>query len=378
MLQSLKQKSLKSRIPILLILGVAAIALIVVVAPFLLGLITGPKAFDPYEVDDVTNLKGMYVEADLDTLVDYYAETVESQEYHKDKTVAREYILPIYTEDEVYYVGVEVKADKIDDAEAVLNDTIRMLDDEDGSYEWDGSLLSVRGTFCEMDSETKGLYQDYLDYLELDAEDEARFLPLVLKDKNIGGLYASAMVPLGIALVVVLICFVYILVRALTGGYQKQIKAYISKSMDPEGTEHALDLFYEDTPVEDKHLRMDRSWLLYDDNTQPFLLAGRDIAWAYQNLTRQKMYGIITVSKSYSVHICSVSEDRRDREHVIPVRNEAAAQELLGKLNRLYPDAAYGYTPEIAREYNEDPAAFQRKVQAARRAEGETAAATAE
>lgn len=371
-------QSLKSRIPILLILGVAAIALIVVVAPFLLGLITGPKAFDPYEVDDVTNLKGMYVEADLDTLVDYYAETVESQEYHKDKTVAREYILPIYTEDEVYYVGVEVKVDKIDDAEAVLDDTIRMLDDEDGSYEWDGSLLSVRGTFCEMDSETKGLYQDYLDYLELDAEDEACFLPLVLKDKNIGGLYASAMVPRGIALVVVLICFVYILVRALTGGYQKQIKAYISKSMDPEGTEHALDLFYEDTPVEDKHLRMDRSWLLYDDNTQPFLLAGRDIAWAYQNLTRQKMYGIITVSKSYSVHICSVSEDRRDREHVIPVRNEAAAQELLGKLNRLYPDAAYGYTPEIAREYNEDPAAFQRKVQAARRAEGETAAATAE
>lgn len=90
------------------------------------------------------------------------------------------------------------------------------------------------------------------------------------------------------------------------------------------------------------------------------------------------MYGIITVSKSYSVHICSVSEDRRDREHVIPVRNEAAAQELLGKLNRLYPDAACGYSPDIAREYNADPAAFQRKVQAARRAEGETAATTAE
>lgn len=378
MLQSLKQKSLKSRIPILLILGVATIALIVVVAPFVLGLITGPKAFDPYEVDDVTTLKGKYVQADLDTLIDYYAETVESQEYHQDKTIAREYILPIYTEDDVYYVGVEVKADKIDDAEAVLDDTMRLLADEDGSYEWDGSLLSVRGTFCEMDSETKGLYQDYLDYLELDPEDEARFLPLVLKDKNIGGLYASAMVPLGIALVVVLICFIRILVLALTGGYQKQIKAYIAKSVDPEGTEHALDLFYEDTPVEDKHLRMDRNWLLYDDNTQPFLLAGRDIAWAYQNLTRQKMYGIITVSKSYSVHICSVSEDRRDREHVIPVRNEAAAQELLGKLNRLYPDAAYGYSPDIARDYNADPAAFQRKVQAARRAEGEAAATTAE
>lgn len=84
-------QSLKSRIPILLILGVAPIALIVVVAPFVLGLITGPKAFDPYEVDDVTTLKGKYVEADLDTLVDYYAETVESQEYHQDKTIARDY-----------------------------------------------------------------------------------------------------------------------------------------------------------------------------------------------------------------------------------------------------------------------------------------------
>ncbi len=169
--------------------------------------------------------------------------------------------------------------------------------------------------------------------------------------------------PLDIALVVMLIFFIRILVLALTGGYQKQIKVYIVKSVYPKGIEHTLDFFYEDTPVEDKHLRVDRNWLLYDDNTTSILPADRDITWAYQNLTRQKMYGIITVRKSYSVHICSVSEDRRDRENMIPIRNEATAQELLGKLNRLYPDAAYGYSPDIDCEYNADPAAFQRKVQ---------------
>lgn len=379
MLQTLKQKSLKSQLPVLLILGVATVALLVVVAPFFLALLTGPHPFDPYECDDVTALEGQYVAADLDTLFDYYAETVQSQSSGRDKTVSREYILPIYTtDDDVYYVGVEVKTNKMADAEAVLDDTIRLLNDEDGSYEWDGSLLSVRGTFCEMDDETKDLYADYIDYMEISDEDAAHFLPFVLKDGNIAGWKTDSIIVLVFVLAFVLICFIRVLYLVLTGSYQKQIKAYIAKSMDPEGTEHALDLFYEGTPEEEKHLRMDRNWLLYDDNTNPFVLAGRDIAWAYQHLTRQKMYGIVTVNKIYSVRVCSVSEDRRTREHTIPVRSEAAAQELLGKLNRLYPDAAYGYTPEIEREYNADPAAFQRKVQAARRAEGETAPAAPE
>lgn len=378
MLQSLKQKSLKSKLPLLLILGVASIALLVVAAPFFLALLSGPQAFDPYECDDPTALEGQYITAELDTLFDYYAETVESQDNRPNKTISREYILPLYTADDVYYVGVEVKSDKMPDAEAVLDDTIRLLNDEDGSYEWDGSLLHVRGTFCEMDEETKDLYDDYLDSMEMTDEDRVHFLPLVLKDRNIGGWNPSTIIVVLIALAFVLVCFFRILYLTLTGNYQKQIKDYIAKSVDPEGTEHALDLFYEGTPEEEKHLRMDRNWLLYDDNTSPFVLAGRDIAWAYQHLTRQKMYGLVTVSKSYSVRICSVSEDRRSREHTIPVRSEQAAQELLGKLNRLYPDAAYGYSPEIEHDYNADPAAFQRKVQAARRAEGETAMTTTE
>ena len=188
MLQTLKQKSLKSQLPVLLILGVATVALLVVVAPFFLALLTGPHPFDPYECDDVTALEGQYVAADLDTLFDYYAETVQSQSSGRDKTVSREYILPIYTtDDDVYYVGVEVKTNKMADAEAVLDDTIRLLNDEDGSYEWDGSLLSVRGTFCEMDDETKDLYADYIDCMEISDEDAAHFLPLVLKDGNIAG-----------------------------------------------------------------------------------------------------------------------------------------------------------------------------------------------
>ena len=46
---------------------------------------------------------------------------------------------------------MEVPASKIDDAEAVVADTERLIDDEDGSYEWDGSYVSVRGTLQPME-----------------------------------------------------------------------------------------------------------------------------------------------------------------------------------------------------------------------------------
>ena len=47
-----------------------------------------------------------------------------------------------------------MRGSKIDDAVAIVDDTARMLDDEDGSYEWDGSYMTVRGTLKRMDDET--------------------------------------------------------------------------------------------------------------------------------------------------------------------------------------------------------------------------------
>ena len=161
MLQSLKQKTLVGKLWAIIVLAVAAIFIGVVFGPGIAKMIAGPTHFTPLDDHDVLSLQGQYLEADIDTLIDYYAETVRSESGKRDEVSAREYIMPINTPDATVYIGVEVPKPKISDAEAVVADTERLIDDEDGSYEWDGSYVSVRGTLQPMDDETRQLWEDY-------------------------------------------------------------------------------------------------------------------------------------------------------------------------------------------------------------------------
>lgn len=137
MLQSLKQKTLVGKLWAIIVLAVAAIFIGVVFGPGIAKMIAGPTHFTPLDDHDVLSLQGQYLEADIDTLIDYYAETVRSESGKRDEVSAREYIMPINTPDATVYIGVEVPKPKISDAEAVVADTERLIDDEDGSYEWD-------------------------------------------------------------------------------------------------------------------------------------------------------------------------------------------------------------------------------------------------
>ena len=56
-----------------------------------------PTHFTPLDDHDVLSLQGQYLEADIDTLIDYYAETVRSESGKRDEVSAREYIMPINT-----------------------------------------------------------------------------------------------------------------------------------------------------------------------------------------------------------------------------------------------------------------------------------------
>ena len=184
MLQSLKQKTLVGKLWAIIVLAVAAIFIGVVFGPGIAKMIAGPTHFTPLDDHDVLSLQGQYLEADIDTLIDYYAETVRSESGKRDEVSAREYIMPINTPDATVYIGVEVPASKIDDAEAVVADTERLIDDEDGSYEWDGSYVSVRGTLQPMDDETRQLWEDYFidagfSYDDIGLFDDCTALPLV-------------------------------------------------------------------------------------------------------------------------------------------------------------------------------------------------------
>jgi len=369
MLQSLKQKTLVGKLWAIIVLAVAAIFIGVVFGPGIAKMIAGPTHFTPLDDHDVLSLQGQYLEADIDTLIDYYAETVRSESGKRDEVSAREYIMPINTPDATVYIGVEVPASKIDDAEAVVADTERLIDDEDGSYEWDGSYVSVRGTLQPMDDETRQLWEDYFidagfSYDDIGLFDDCTALPLVLTDGEIDGqdtFVYSFMGVIGVLLVVLAIWFV---VHSLTGGFQKQIRNYIKASDDPQATEQALDRFYEDT-MQDGKVRMSRSWLMYDKGGNSWVLAGDDVVWAYQYTVRHKAYGILTVRKEVMVRVFGAKEKRAC--HDIYVRNEDEAQEILRQMQSTYPDAMIGYNAEIEKRYRANPVTFHQEVAAARR-----------
>ena len=232
MLQSLKQKTLVGKLWAIIVLAVAAIFIGVVFGPGIAKMIAGPTHFTPLDDHDVLSLQGQYLEADIDTLIDYYAETVRSESGKRDEVSAREYIMPINTPGATIYIGLEVPASKIDDAEAIVDDTARMLDDEDGSYEWDGSYMTVRGTLKRMDDETKQLWENYFidagfSYDDIGLEDGCTFLPLVLTDDEIDGSDTFVLGFMGIVMLLVLALLIWFVVRSLTGGFQKQIRNYI-------------------------------------------------------------------------------------------------------------------------------------------------------
>lgn len=369
MLQSLKQKTLVGKLWAIIVLAVAAIFIGVVFGPGVAKMIAGPTYFAPLDDHDVLSLQGQYLEADIDTLIDYYAETVVSESGRPDKVSAREYIMPVNTPDATVYIGVEVPKPKISDAEAVVADTERLIDDEDGSYEWDGSYVSVRGTLQPMDDETRQLWEDYFidagfSYDDIGLFDDCTALPLVLTDGEIDGQDTFVYGFMGVIGVLLVVLAIWFVVHSLTGGFQKQIRNYIKASDDPQATEQALDRFYEDT-MQDGKVRMSRSWLMYDKGGNSWVLAGDDVVWAYQHTVRHKAYGILTVRKELMVRVFGAKEKRAC--HDIYVRNEDEAQEILRQMQSTYPDAMIGYNAEIEKRYRANPVTFHQEVAAARR-----------
>ena len=118
MLESLKKKTLLGNLWCIIVLGIVTATLGVLFGSGIVKMLAGPAYFEPLDDhEDILSLQGQYITMDVDTLIDYYAETVRSESGKRDEVSAREYIMPINTPGATIYIGLEVPASKIDDAE---------------------------------------------------------------------------------------------------------------------------------------------------------------------------------------------------------------------------------------------------------------------
>ena len=374
MLQTLKRKAVLHQLWIVIVLLSLLIAGAVWLGPSAYLLVRGAEYVAPLDEEStltLATLQGGYVKADVTTLVDYYAQTVRSESSKKDTIASREYLMPVSLQNgDLIYMGLEVPSSLMDDAEAVLADTERMLSDEDNSYQWDGFYVTVCGTVRPMDAETEGLYRSYLNQLGIeDAEiglgGDCQFQPLVLVHGQVGRLKKDNLIFFCIVWLALLLVLLRLIVCLATGHDQKQIRDYLAAMEDPQSAEQHLDLFYEDTEQQG-NVRMDRCWLLYAHCVNSWVLSGEDVVWAYLYTITRKQFGIITVGRSYMVQVYGARENKKRRCHTIQVNSEEQADELLTRIGRTFPYAVIGYSEERKKEYEQDPAAFHRHAMEAR------------
>lgn len=95
MLESLKKKTLLGNLWCIIVLGIVTATLGVLFGSGIVKMLAGPAYFEPLDDhEDILSLQGQYITMDVDTLIDYYAETVRSESGKRDEVSAREYIMP--------------------------------------------------------------------------------------------------------------------------------------------------------------------------------------------------------------------------------------------------------------------------------------------
>lgn len=324
-------KSLKSSLLLIIILVAIGGFMLAQTMPSLFMMMQGPTALDSVDFDG--DIEGLYVSGTLSGIYDWYCEESEGT-----KTVAREYIIDA---GDYYYMGMRVMKSDMEESENLLNASYDYLDGKDDGTALTKAQYEVTGTITRMPNDSYELYQEYLDWDNLDAETRQIFLPYYLNVNKAGSTdTGGAVILLIMGLIFVGLGLLFV-IWSLTGKYQKKIKQYIANSSNPEGAREKVEYFLENTP-EVKGLRYNRDFICGQDNSNTAFGETSKLVWVYQLTTTHKR-NFITVGKSYSLMLGFTDGSRQS----VSMKNEAITQEHIQTLSDLCPQAIFGYSEEL-------------------------------
>ncbi|NCB99326.1 MAG: hypothetical protein EOM34_01445 [Clostridia bacterium] len=341
-LNRLRQNSLRR----VLLPSILFIALALVIF-FAFGCQNLIKTFSPQKLADLDpeKMEGAYVEDDI---YYFYTPYLEEEQYKNNRPTGRitgtQYIVDF---DDIYYMGLFVHSTDMDEAEAMLEASTAYYYGEIAAE--DLPIMHVKGTMTAMSSEELGYY---MDSATESPETKDVMLPYYLDVNRIGGSTASALWILSAISLVLILIAIFLFIKAITGGYQKKLKAKLETLGGLEVAGERLDRFYDATePV--SGVRMNQDFVLFDKGAEPVLLQPQELIWAYQSTIQHRIYGIIPSGKSHAVVFRTI-----DGKMYTLNMKEDAAQTLLEALHQRMPGLIIGYTPELQQLYKENRNAF--------------------
>ncbi len=284
----------------------------------------------------IGEMEGRYVEAEINFIWEPFAYTGDTEET-ADAMFYMVAIHPISHMDDfetAEYIGLEVSGKALEAANVLYERTNIAWNT------WDvadlGKSIVVKGVVESMDSEEQEFFDELL--VESGMEDVA-VLPLILRNGTVPGgqsnVGAWLIALLGTALVA---WAAVLLVRAFSGYYQKDLRAWCAASVDPAAAQAELEEFYAFTEPLPGDIRINDRWLLFVSEQHARLLDPTQVVWAYTSAVKHRTNGIPT-GTTYAV----VFVDAGGKRYNVPVRKQADAQTTLNALFPLLPGTLFGY-----------------------------------
>ena len=299
---------------------------------------------DIESVDFNGDIEGLYVKATLYGIYDCYCEETKDS-----KVISREYLIDA---DDYYYIGLRAQNSAMDPADELMEASWDYLDGYTEYTDLEKYQYEVTGVLKKIPSDSLKFYYDYRDWLELDEEYEDSFLPYYLDTNMLGTYSRGGTIAMTLIFAVLLGTGLYLLINALSGGYQKSIKKYIANSANPDMARERVENFFQNTP-ENNGLRYNSEFISGQANPTTIFGETKKLAWVYLHTTTHKR-NFITVGTTYALVLCFADGSRQE----VVVKNEAIAQEHMKNLAALCPQTIFGYSDELSKKFQKDLSGF--------------------
>lgn len=345
-MNELKRKSLKSSLLGIIIAAAVFIGMMVAMWPSIQSMTKGAK--DLWEIDyDTEDLDGLYVKGTLTFNYGAYCEETEGVD-----RVAMEYVIDA---GDYHFMGMRVRVTQseykqIEALDRVCTNYFNEIASEEDVI---AAQFEISGTIHAMPQDSLNYYHDAVDYDSMTAEEKAQFLPYYLEVGKVGSNMASG---LGVFAIVAAICIfviIFILVKALTGRYQKSITKYIAASPNPELTRQRVETFLSSNEYVNG-LKYNSQFFTAQIGAKTIFGETSKLAWAYAYTVTHKR-GFITTGHSYYLVVGFADGTK----YQIPMDGESQVQDHLKTFAETFPYVVIGYKDDLDRLFKQkDKKAF--------------------
>lgn len=362
MLQKLKSASLKKVLPGVIIMFLISAGLLIYFGPDFITWAKGPVVFEDLTIDEIED---QYVTMTFELTWGTYATQVttttqngvkvserDSMQYHAVLVGGLDRYL--YSDEDLYweFIGLAVPAKYFDTAKIIDKNS----DDFFENYDLRAldTTLQVTGQICPMKDDMLRYYRSFFrdaDYT--DEEFAAYCAPYYIKVDGLKRGSVGVVLLMNAVAACLFVIALFMLIKALTGGYQKKLVKAL-KALGEMELERA-DSDYETASEPTKGLRIGRNYLFDCTSAKTKVYPLRQVAWAYIHQVDHKKYGR-TVGTSYSVML--YTEDKK--QHSLDVLGKSACDQVIDELSRKCPAGIFGYSDQLKQLFNNNYDEFTR------------------